>query len=318
VNVVSSETVLVTGGAGFIGSHLVENLLAGGLRVKVVDNLCVGKRENVPVDAELVIGDIRDRQLLRSCCVGVRKLFHLAAFTSVPLSFEKEAECVRTNVEALKSLLGIAAECDVECVVFSSSSAVYAEDAPGPVAEGYLCNPTSPYGTTKLAGEQLVAEWCAGDRRRSAAALRYFNVYGPRQEPFSDYASVIPRFMLNASRGEPLTIFGDGTQTRDYVFVKDVADANVMASGRAGFAVFNVGTSVETSVLELAGLVERLAGRSYGRRTRALPKGDVMRSCSDSSFLKRDVGWNAATPLRAGLLETWQSFEITAGANRSS
>ncbi|HKB57170.1 MAG TPA: NAD-dependent epimerase/dehydratase family protein, partial [Lacunisphaera sp.] len=228
-------SALITGGAGFIGSNLADLLLAKGWRVRVLDNLSSGNIANLPAGhqhLEFISGDIRDATTVRDACAGIDSVFHLAALVSVIESIKSPQLAKEINVDGTRNVFAGAAAAGVRRVVFSSSCAVYG-DAPGdPQHEGLPPAPTSPYAATKLAGETLAAQF--GARGLSVISLRYFNVYGPRQNPASDYAAVVPRFLDLALRRQAPTIYGDGEQIRDFIYVGDVARANLLAAEFTG------------------------------------------------------------------------------------
>lgn len=292
---------LVTGGAGFIGSHLVRRLVADGESVVVLDDLSTGRRENVG-DVDLVCASIEDRGALRAALQGVDAVFHLAAMVSVPLSLQRPATCLRTNVVGTAAVLGEAAAAGVEVVVFASSAAVYGERdelAPG---ERPATHPTSPYGVSKIAGEQLAAISDSPSMR--TVSLRLFNVYGPRQETQGPFASLVPALASRARRGEALTLFGDGTQTRDFLHVSDAVDAAVYcARAPTVRGIYDVGTGVEVSIAQLARQVASLVGSTAGLEHRPPRAGDVRRSVADVVPL-RGAGWVASMGLTEGLAST--------------
>jgi nucleoside-diphosphate-sugar epimerase len=254
---------LVTGGAGFIGSHLVELLLSKGCEVVVVDNLATGQRSQVPAKATFLQGDVSDPQLLARVLPGCNVVFHLAAVSSVQDSLDRPIEVHNANLTATLALLEASVRHKVPRIVFSSSAAVYGDTGGAPAREDMTPKPMSHYAVQKLASEH----YCRVYHRLhglETVCLRYFNVYGPRQGADSPYSGVIAKFIDAARAGKPFTIFGDGEQTRDFCHVKDVALANYLAatqdaaeiSGR----VFNVGTGISTSVNELASLVSSVFG----------------------------------------------------------
>jgi UDP-glucose 4-epimerase len=307
----SQRNVLVTGGAGFIASHVADAHLARGDRVWVVDDLSSGKRENVPATAEFVEMDICDpalRDLFRD--VRFDLVNHHAAQIDVRVSVEDPARDARTNVLGFLNVAEAARATAVGRVVFiSSGGVVYGEPEEIPTAEGAPKLPLSPYGVTKLAAEQYLYYYRSVHGLESVA-LRYSNVYGPRQDPFGE-AGVVSIFSTRLLNGEALTVFGDGEQTRDYVFVKDVARANVLASeltleegGALDAYAFNVGTGVATSVNRLADLLEEVAGVSPGREYRNARAGELRHSALDATKL-REHGWAPRSDLRDGLRETY-------------
>lgn len=256
--------VLVTGGAGFIGSHLVGLLGRALANVRVLDNFSTGKRENIEDEGcnehlEIITGDIRDPETCRVACEGIDVVFHLAAYVSVPGSLENPLLNDETNIIGTRNVFEAAVKAGVRHIVYASSAAVYG-DAPEPIkvitAKRHY---TSPYGVSKGACEDLAEEYAARYPDLVIVGLRYFNVYGPRQDPSSAYSGVISRFMDAISKHNPVTIFGDGTQTRDFIYVGDVAHLTFMA-GRDNFPkpllnpgahVFNIGTGVSTSLNDL-------------------------------------------------------------------
>src|SRR2546429_8203261 len=228
----SRAVPLVTGGAGFIGSHLVERLLALGQRVRVVDNLSTGKLENLAAilsDLEFVRGDLRDEEVCRRAVRGVEVVFHVAALPSVPRSLADPWTSHDCNVNATLRLLIACAEARVRRVVYSSSSSAYGDTATLPKIEDSEPLPRSPYAVAKLAGEQYVLAFARAGTVEGVA-LRYFNVFGPRQDPNSPYAAVIPAFLSAAHEGRPVSVFGDGRQTRDFTYVANVVEANILAA----------------------------------------------------------------------------------------
>jgi UDP-glucose 4-epimerase len=254
---------LVTGGAGFIGSHLVDLLLAKGCEVVVVDSLATGRRSQVPQEAVFIQDDVGDPRLLAQALPGCDVVFHLAAVSSVQDSLDRPIEVHSTNLTATLALLEASVQHKVARFVFSSSAAVYGDTGGEPAREDMTPKPMSHYAVQKLASEQ----YCHVYHRLhglETVCLRYFNVYGPRQRADSPYSGVIAKFIEAARAGRPITIFGDGEQTRDFCHVKDVALANYLAAiqnpGQVADRVFNVGTGTSTSVNELA----RLVGGVFG------------------------------------------------------
>jgi len=271
---------LVTGGAGFIGSHIAEELVrAGKGEVIVFDDLSVGKAENIPAGCAFIEGDVRQKKALVKAMKDVDIVFHNAAFVSIRGSFERLREELDINCLGTLNVLEAAVERGVKKVIFASSMAVYGEPIYLPVDDEHPLNPVSPYGLSKVRGEQ----YCKIFEEKyglSTVALRYFNTYGLRQSP-SPYVGVITTFINQAIKGEPLTIFGDGNQTRDFVWVKDVAQANILAAFSNVSGVFNVGSGDETSILMLADLIAKYFG---SRKTNLeKPPGEVSRIVADIS-----------------------------------
>jgi UDP-glucose 4-epimerase len=296
-------TVLVTGGAGFIGSHVAEALVAGGEEVVVLDDLSTGKRENVPEGAELVEGDIREPQDSLFGRVKPAVCFHLAAQADVRVSVERPDDDAKINVLGTINILQAALEQDTRIVFSSTGGAIYGE-CDRPAGEDAPRQPLAPYGTSKLAGEEYLATYNRLHETRHVT-LRYGNVYGPRQDPHGE-AGVVAIFLGRLLSGEQPRIFGDGSQTRDYVYVGDVVRATLAAAELNG-GVFNVGTGRETSVVELYELCRRVAGKEDVEAAFAPPRpGELQRSVLDISQAVDELGWRPEHSLEDGLRETWE------------
>ncbi len=298
------KKALVTGGSGFIGGHLVRALLVDGAEVVVMDNFRTGNVRNLDdLPVRLVRGCITDRDAVRDAVRGCDTVFHLAALVSVPESMERIHDCVSLNVTGLLTVLEEAASAGARKLVLSSSAAIYGDDPEVPKHEDMRPAPKSPYAITKLDGEYYCALFAATGRIETAC-LRYFNVFGPRQNPRSAYAAAVPIFIRHALAGEPVIIHGDGGQTRDFVFVKDVAAANLFAARAAGLTgVFNVGYGKSISIRDLAArLIAQTGGRSeiVNEPPRA---GDVRHSLASSAKLF-SAGFRPAHDLESGLVET--------------
>ena len=293
---------VVTGGAGFIGSHVVEGLLARGDEVHVLDDLSTGSREKLPDGAELHVGDIRSdsRDLFERARPDV--VFHLAAQADVGTSVERPEHDAQVNVVGMVQVLEAARAVGAKVVFSSTGGAIYGE-TDGPADEDYPRRPISPYGISKLAGEEYVAGW---NRLYGTGhvTLRFANVYGTRQEPTLE-GGVISIFLDRLAAGEAGTIFGDGSQTRDFVYVGDVVRAVLAADSHDG-GVLNVGTGVETSILELHRLCAQVAGVDVEPKVTEARPGDVLRSVVDPSRAERELGWRPERTLEEGLRETWE------------
>jgi UDP-glucose 4-epimerase len=301
--------VLVTGGAGFIGSHVADALLARGDSVAVVDNLATGKRERVPDGAAFHELDIRDRDGLRALFADVRPsaVFHLAAQADVRKSVDDPGFDADVNVRGTVEVLEAARATDARVVFSSTGGALYGEAETIPSPEATPIAPMSPYGTSKLCAEHYVGLFnrLYGTRH---VVLRYGNVYGPRQDPHGE-AGVVAIFFGRLTSGETPLIFGDGRQTRDYVYVGDVVNANLAALGYEGpHEAFNIGTESETSVVDLLAESQRVAGTSVAPEHRPPRLGELDRSCLDCSLARRELGWQPAMPLADGLAETLRSL----------
>jgi len=296
---------LVTGGAGFIGSHLVDLLIAKDCEVVVIDNLSTGRRSQVPENVLFLEGDVGDPDLLARALPGCDVVFHLAAVSSVQDSLDRPIEVHNTNLTATLALLEASVQHKVPRFVFSSSAAVYGDTGGEPAREDMIPKPMSHYAVQKLASEQ----YCHVYQRLNGletVCLRYFNVYGPRQRADSPYSGVIAKFIEAARAGQPIMIFGDGEQTRDFCHVKDVAAANYLAatqnSDDVADRVFNVGTGASTSVNDLARLVVRVfgtAGASIAHQP-ARPV-EVRYSQAEITSARQSLHWNPSTYLDAGL-----------------
>jgi nucleoside-diphosphate-sugar epimerase len=299
----------VTGGAGFIGSHLVRRLLAEGCSVLVLDDLSSGLRKNVSTDAELVVGDVRDIELVNEVMERCDRAFHLAAFVNLPDSFAQCDECMSINVDGTRCVFEAALNSGVGKVVFSSTSALYPDAPAGPKREGGPLATESPYAESKLLGEQLL--WEYQERGLQGVALRYFNVFGPGQPADSDYAAVIPLFIARSLAGERLMICGDGRQTRDFVYVEDVAGVNWHAAQSAVNGVFNVGTSDAMAIIELANMTCQMLEQEPNYDFSELRPGDVLSSTACTERAQKILGWRAQWRFEDGLNETikwWKSL----------
>jgi UDP-glucose 4-epimerase len=291
---------VVTGGAGFIGSHVVEALLARGDEVHVLDNLSKGKRERVAAGAELHVGDIRDPDAVFDA-VRPEAVFHLAAQADVRLSVERADIDADVNVLGTVRILEAARRHGARVVFSSTGGAIYGE-CTRPATESADRRPLAPYGTSKLCGEEYLATWNRLHHTQHVS-LRLANVYGPRQEPHGE-AGVVAIFMGLLHEGGTPKIYGDGSQTRDYVFVGDVVRAMLLALDNAG-GVFNIGTSVETSVLELYDAIQRASGVTHEPAFAEARLGELQRSVLDISLAERELGWRPDHSLEAGLARTW-------------
>ncbi|HEY9517900.1 MAG TPA: NAD-dependent epimerase/dehydratase family protein [Gemmatimonadales bacterium] len=310
----ASTSCLVTGGAGFIGSHVAERLLREGHRVRVVDNLSTGDQRNIALlggGVEFIRGDLRDAETCRRVCSGVEVVFHLAALPSVPRSMADPWASHDHNVNATVQLLLAARDAGVRRLVYSSSSSVYGDTPVLPKVETLEPLPRSPYAAAKLAGEQYVLAWARAGMVEGVA-LRYFNVFGPRQSPGSAYAAVIPIFLAAAQRGSPAPINGDGGHTRDFTYIDNVVNANLLAAGApAGVASgwpINVGAAERTSLLQLLEIVREVSGRPVPAEHRPAREGDVRDSLAGLDRARDLLGYRPEISLREGMRRTWEWF----------
>jgi len=298
--------VLITGGAGFIGSHLAEHLLAAGNSVRVLDNLSTGKRENLPAHPQLefVQGDIRDKRLVAETARGMDAIVHLAAVASVQASVDDPTGTHETNFDGTLHLLEAARKENIRRFLYASSAAVYGDNTRLPLVEEEILNPLSPYAADKLAGEYYLRFYHAKFGIETTA-FRFFNIFGPRQDPSSPYSGVISIFIERVSRGEAVTLFGDGRQTRDFVYVGDLVTLLAQSLLRAETAgqVINVGRGKQCSLLELLEALEKLTGKPVERRFAAARLGDIVHSCADVSRLVRLFGKTPETDIVTGLGE---------------
>ncbi len=293
----------MTGGAGFIGSHAAHRFEAEGWNVRVFDDLSTGSRENCSDSWDLVVGDVRDASAVTAAVRGANAVVHLAAFISVPESFERFDDCYRTNVRGTFHVLEACREHGVDKLAFASSSAVYAAEPDQARSENDCPDPISPYAVSKLEGEHLLEAFREQHGLRSVA-LRFFNVYGARQAADSAYAAAVPIFSERGLRGEALTIYGDGHQTRDFVYVADVAGSIFRAATGAENGIYNVGTGQPVSVLALADTIKSLTG-SEAPHDFAPPRlGDVRSSTADIRAIADSLGWTPDHSLESGLRET--------------
>lgn len=303
---------LVTGGCGFIGSHLCDALLRAGHGVIVLDNLSTGRRENLHEDCKLVLGDVADPAALDEVAADVDGIFHLAAIASVARSNEDWRGSHVTNQTASVSVFEAARRHGGLPVVFTSSAAIYGDPASGePIGESVVANPLSAYGVDKF-GSELHARVAMRVHGVRTVGLRPFNVYGPRQDPHSPYSGVISIFAENMQRGAPVTIFGDGAQTRDFVHVGDVVRHFVRAMEvRADVPmVFNVASGVSTSLLQLVGLLAEVLGVEPDLRFAPPRTGDIRHSLGDPTLARRVLGVPATLDLRAGLEHLLRGVEL--------
>ncbi len=305
--------ILVTGAGGFIGSHITEDLLERGLSVRVLDNFSTGKRENLDglgngrfrpkKDFEVIEGDIRDYDTVKKAVLGVDAVLHQAALGSVPRSVEDPLTTHMVNADGTLNVFVAARSAGVARVVYASSSAVYGDSPEMPRREGHEGFPLSPYAFTKVINESY-GRMCKELYGLETIGLRYFNIYGPRQDPTSRYAAVIPLFVKAILSGESPVIFGDGEQSRDFTYVKDVVLANIMAleapTTATGMA-FNVGKGDNCTILALLAILQELLGTDITPRHEPPRAGDVKHSSADTTLAGQKLGFSAAHDLRDGL-----------------
>jgi UDP-N-acetylglucosamine/UDP-N-acetyl-alpha-D-glucosaminouronate 4-epimerase len=301
--------VLVTGGAGFIGAHLAEGLLNRGHAVRVLDDLFSGSREDVPPAAELTIGSVVDEAAVRAALDGVEVVFHLAAHRSVPRSVDHPLETDLANVHGTITVLTAARDAGVRRVVYASSSSVYGATDRLPTPESGPTSPLSPYAVSKLAGEHYCRVF-TNVFGLETTALRYFNVYGPRQPPGSQYAGVIPLFIDALRNGTQLTVHGDGEQSRDFTYVEDAVAATLAAADApsASGRVYNVAGGKPHSLLDLIEILGRLIGVDPRPQHMAERRGDVRRTWANPDAARRDLGFCSAVTFEEGLRRTVDSF----------
>lgn len=309
---------LVTGGAGFIGSHVVEKLLQGGENVRVIDNFSTGKRENLEPfgqKIELINADIRDMVSARRAVNGVDYVIHVAAQRSVPLSINDPIGCNDNNIGATLNILLASRDAGVKRVVFASSSSVYGNQDVFPQSETLLPRPISPYAASKLAGEYYcsVFNMVYG---LETVSLRYFNVFGPRQDPESQYANVIPLFINAALGNKTVEIHGDGLQSRDFTYISDTVRATLLAvkAPQAAGHSFNVGNGKTHTVMDLVREIERISGRPLRHFHTEPRRGDPRCTMANISRAKKILGYTAEVNFKEGLQKAWDWFAADAAA----
>lgn len=307
-----SARYLVTGGAGFIGSHIVERLVRDRERVRVLDNFSTGKRENIEpfLDRiELVEGDLRNPEDVAAAVAGVEVVFHQGALPSVPISVNDPEGTNASNITGTLTLLVAARDRGVRRVVYAASSAVYGNNPALPKVEDMKPEPLSPYAIQKYVGE-LYCRTFHDLYGLETASLRYFNVFGPRQDPTSQYAAVIPRFITALASGGRPTIYGDGEQTRDFIYVGNVAEANLLAARAPGAAgqVMNLACGKSYSLNEILGIMQQIMGTSVEPIYEEERTGDVKHSLADVARARELIGFSPAASLEEGLRETIDFF----------
>ncbi len=308
-----SAEYLVTGGAGFIGSNIVHTLLGQGRSVRILDNFSTGRKANlqeVADDIDVVEGDLRDPAAVAQAVKGVRVIFHLGALPSVIRSVEDPLSSNEVNISGMLQLMVAARDAGVERLVFSSSSSVYGDTPVLPKQEDMMPRPLSPYALGKLTGEHYCRIFYQLYGLKTVA-LRYFNVFGPRQDPTSHYAAVIPRFIAAYREGRAPTIYGDGLQTRDFTFVADIVAANLAASeapDRALGEAHNVAWGNRISLLELAATVAKIIGSDKVPVHEAPRPGDVRDSQADARRARENLGWEPKVTFEEGLRRTIEWF----------
>jgi UDP-glucose 4-epimerase len=304
--------VIVTGGAGFIGSNLADKLVSLGHRVIILDNLSTGKMSNIESTlaigkAEFIKGSITNLVLLRELFWGAEYVFHQAALPSVPRSVKYPRVSHNINITGTLNVLIAARDRGVKKVVYASSSSVYGDTPTQPITEDMRPNPLSPYAITKLTGEY----YCEVFNKiygLETVTLRYFNAYGPRQDPHSSYAAVIPLFFQNILAGKPPIIYGDGEQSRDFTFIEDIVNANIQAAQSHATGIFNVGNSQEVTINELVRRVIDLTGEAVEPVYSKSRAGDILRSLADISKARAAFGYNPRYSIEKGLGKTFEFF----------
>ena len=303
--------VLVTGGAGFIGGHIVDGLLAEGATVRVLDDFSTGRRENLAHNfarIEVIEGDVRDAATCARAVKDVEVIFHEAAIPSVVRSVEDPVGTSEVNVNGTVRLLDAARHAAVSRVVYAASSSAYGDTEVLPKVESMLPTPMSPYAVAKLASEHFLAVFGRLYGMRTVA-LRYFNVFGPRQDPRSHYAAVVPRFVTALLHGEAPVIYGDGEQTRDFCYVQNVVRANLLAAkADVNGEVVNVACGVRVSLVQLVAMLNELIGTKIPPQHEPARPGDVRHSLADISRARALLGYEVSHDLRAGLQHTIEYY----------
>jgi nucleoside-diphosphate-sugar epimerase len=306
-----SKLYLVTGGAGFIGSNIVDALAGRGDRVRVLDDFSTGRRENLDAKqgVEVVEGDLRDAGAVRRAVAGADGVFHQAALRSVPRSVDDPLSSDQVNVTGTLILLLACRDAKVKRVVYASSSSVYGDDPALPKVETLPTRPISPYAVSKLAAEN----YCHTFARLygvETVSLRYFNVFGPRQNPESKYSAVIPRFLAQALAGEPLEVHGDGEQSRDFTYIDNVVDANLLAMGAPDVSgeAFNVACGTRHSLLAIADAIADFLGRKLVRAHTPPRAGDVRHTLADIGKAERLLGYRPTVDFATGMRRTCEYF----------
>ncbi|MCF6230718.1 MAG: NAD-dependent epimerase/dehydratase family protein [Gammaproteobacteria bacterium] len=307
--------VLVTGGAGFIGSNLVDELLEQGVFVRVLDNFSTGKHENLPAKSshlEVVDGDVANAALVDQCAQGVDAIVHLAAVASVQASVDEPVETHKTNFDGTLNVLEAARQNQVERIIYASSAAIYGDTEVLPVVESTVKKPMTPYAADKLAGEYYL-DFYHRQFGLKYCAFRFFNIYGPRQDPNSPYSGVISIFTSRISQNKPITIYGDGEQTRDFVFVKDLVKILTAAINKPDLSahVVNVGAGKPTSLNEMIQAIEAAAGKSVEKSFSKARAGDIRHSLALPEVLENLLGIVPDTPLQVGIRSLVGSAEAS-------
>jgi UDP-glucose 4-epimerase len=313
-----ASRALVTGGAGFIGSHIAQRLVESGHEVVVLDNFFSGFRRNLAGIADrvrLVEGDVRNLATVEQCAAGCDVIFHEAAIVSVPLSVERPQESHDVNIQGTLNVLQAARKARTRRVVLASSAAIYGEEPTLPKVETMRPEPMSPYGVEKITGEYYLATWSKLFAVETVA-LRYFNVFGPRQDPGSAYSGVISIFVDRILGGRPITFYGDGSQCRDFVYVDNVVDANILAATREGISgrSYNVACGKRTTLVELATLIERAAGRTVDRSFSDPRAGDIKESVADIARARTELGYAPVVDVEEGLKRLVQYVRASVSA----
>lgn len=313
--------VLVTGGAGFIGSHLVEALVRRGDRVRVLDDLSTGSRDDladVQQAIEFIEGDVADLATVQRVMQGVTQVVHVAAVRSIPRSLDDPGLCNRVNVDGTLNVLVAAREARVRRIVFSSSSSVYGDGDCYPAVEDQPLHPGSPYAVTKLVGE-LYARLFRELFGLEIVCLRYFNVFGPRMDAESGYAMAVPRFVASLLKGESPPVYGDGLQSRDFLYVENAVQAALRALEVAniGPGLFNIGSGTEISILDLIRILNRLLGTQIAPRHLPARAGEARRTLADTTQAREMLGFAPAVSLEEGLSRTIAWFRPRMASARS-